>query len=742
MRLLWISSIVALFFGAINSPSPTVAQDPFGDAPSEKTDAIGEMALPSGDGASKQGASDLNGNVFERSAVVKSLLARPPKSHADLARAVQLMARVKRWEEVSRWLKAIDKLGIDERSAATMVDQVGGKTFQALFGAMAQLEESDKAVAKKILDLANQYRINPESLRKHLANMRSPDQAIRLAGFRGIQSAGYPGIAAMLNELMSVDAVQPSPIMCEALGKLHQPAKDAWKVAMRSPHKDARLNLLKLAVGSKDPKYNVDLHAIFSSELEDDDWTSLKNAWVQATGNAIASSAAFELSNAKLETALAEYRKVRWEDDANTGIRWILSEDGRSLSTIECRNAEQRWESVVAAADNVIFSSQPTKRDSAVAMAVKLQHHAVHGINEQYPGSLETLLDRFEYACLVWDAAVTYDLSYAQSVVIQRLGRFIEPMPLPVQDRLVAALNSGYAPVRYAAAAGLMQYIQLEESNGNPQVSFRGRSRLDQVVEEMTKLSLRPRVLLVGGSSSLRSHMRTLLEENSFEVEEHASAASVIPACKKGTTIDSIYLVAQVLEMDLAQLAQRIRATPSGATAPISVLADSLSNRELELLQKDPRTVLGSIPPEGEGLVEILRQVRLIQQSPTLEETDQIVWKDLAIQFRNQAAQRLIATRRPSPLSPLADTPLLQKDLILRTLNKELSLPEREQASQIFVQSVRQFGLLMSSESADAQYDVYNDRGPNEPETRVLLGRILDAIEASRGKKDWTSVSP
>jgi CheY-like chemotaxis protein len=741
MRLLWISTIAALLFGAINSHS-SVGQDPFGDAPGDKASGIDAMASPSGDGSNKPEVSDLKGDVFERSAVVKSLLARPPKSHADLARAVQLMARVKRWEEVSRWLKAIDKLGIDERSAATMVEQVGGKTFQSLLGTMVQLEETDKAVAKKILDLANQQRINPESLRKHLVNMRSQDQAVRIAGFRGIQAAGYPGIAAMLNELMSADAVQPSPIMCEALGKLHQPAKDAWKVAMRSPHQDARLNLIKLAVGSKDAKYNLDLHSIFSSELDDGDWTSLKNAWVQATGNAIASNAALELSNAKLEAALSEYRKVRWEDDANTGVRWILSEDGRSLSTVECRNAEQRWESVVAAADNVIFSSQPSKRDSALAIAVKLQHHAVYGIHEQHPGSLETLLDRFEYACLVWDAAVSYDLSYAQSVVIPRLGRFVEPMPLPVQDRLVAALNSGYAPVRYAAAVGLMQYIQVEESNGNPQVSFRGRSRFDQVVEEMTKLGFRPRVLLVGGSSSLRSHMRILLEEHSFEVDEHASAASVIPACKKGATIDSIYLVAQVLEMDLAQLAQRIRATPSGATAPISVLADSLSNRELELLQKDPRTVLGSIPPEGEGLVEILRQVRLVQQSPTLEETDQIVWKDLAIQFRNQAAQRLVATQRPTLTPPLADTPLQQKNLILRTLDKELSLPEREQASQIFVQSVRQFGLLMSSESADAQYDVYNDRGQNEPETRVLLGRILDAIEASRGKKDWSSVSP
>ena len=59
MRLLWISSIVALFFGAINSLSSTVAQDPFGDAPGDKTNAMDEMASPSGDGANKLEAQKL-----------------------------------------------------------------------------------------------------------------------------------------------------------------------------------------------------------------------------------------------------------------------------------------------------------------------------------------------------------------------------------------------------------------------------------------------------------------------------------------------------------------------------------------------------------------------------------------------------------------------------------------------------------------------------------------------------------
>jgi hypothetical protein len=67
---------------------------------------------------------------------------------------------------------------------------------------------------------------------------------------------------------------------------------------------------------------------------------------------------------------------------------------------------------------------------------------------------------------------------------------------------------------------------------------------------------------------------------------------------------------------------------------------------------------------------------------------------------------------------------------------------KREQASRNFVQSVRRFGLLITSETAQDQYDVYNLRGESEPITRAVLGRVLDAIEAVNGQRAWTEVGP
>ncbi|MFN9852767.1 MAG: hypothetical protein ACK57P_13205, partial [Planctomycetota bacterium] len=84
-----------------------------------------------------------------------------------------------------------------------------------------------------------------------------------------------------------------------------------------------------------------------------------------------------------------------------------------------------------------------------------------------------------------------------------------------------------------------------------------------------------------------------------------------------------------------------------------------------------------------------------------------------------------------------------EQNQLLRILaDRTESELKREQASRNFVQSVRRFGLLITSETAQSQYDVYNLRGESEPVTRAVVGRAIDAIEASNGQRSWAEVAP
>jgi CheY-like chemotaxis protein len=717
-----------------------LAQDPFGNDPGATAEEL-VASSPADASASPIGAIDL----FERNAVVLSLLRTPPKDPSGFARAIQLTARIRRWDEVARWLQVVEKAGLDEIKAHAMVGEVGAKTFQGLQSPLIPLDEPSKQVVARILQLADQYRLNPTMIAENVTRLQSDDPSNWKSAFGVIQSTGYVGVQSFFNAVMRQGVPAPNAAMCEALRRLGEPAKDAWVASMRTPHADVKRNLLLLAAGSRDGRYSKELASLFGSpESLPEDLREIANKWMSRSGSLAESDSLFDRSSSRLRTLLSQYKKVQFDNDAATSVRWILEQDGRSLTMRDCTPAEELWLRIAGEAEIVLQTGAGVGLDSAIAAAVVLQGE--DGIpsagSHLNLGSKLPLLDRYEFACLVWDAARQYRFPTAQRVVAEQLGRFNAPMPVEVRDRLVQGLDSGYASVRYASAASLMQSISLGAEQGSSNESFLGRGRLDRVVAEMAQLSAKRRAMVVGGSSSLRSHLRSLLESFDYQCEEFSNAGSTLARCKEGAPIEEIFIVSRTLEMDLGQLVQRMRGTPTASSIPIVVLAESLSSSELQLLDLEQQVVLGSVPSDELLMQDILRKALVAAAAAPMTDEDKVFWKEVAGNFREVQLGKLVKAPKVPVPSRIPQTPVGQRELILKVVDGALPLPDREQASQLFVQSLRQFGLQVSSETADGLYDVYNERGKNEVDTRRLLSRMLDAIEASRGEREWSSTAP
>jgi CheY-like chemotaxis protein len=716
------------------------AQDPFGNDPIS-TDEVPVNVGTAGAAPSPIGEVDL----FERNAVVRSLIRSAPSDPAGLARAVQWMARIRRWDEVARWLKVIEQTGLDEARAHAMVGEVGAKTFQGLLSPLVPLEPANKQIVERVLQLADQYRLNPAMIAKSVSQLQSPEPSSWKPAFGVVQSTGYIGVQSFFGAVMRQGAPAPNGAMCETLRRLGDPAKDAWVVCMRTPHADARRNLMLLAAGSKDARYQSELTSLFG--IADDvpeDLRALANKWMSRSESSPSGSQLFDDSSSRLRALLSRYSNVRFDDEAATGVRWLLGQDGRSLTMRDCTPAEELWFRVEGEAEVVLQSGAGAGLDSAIAAAVLLQgEDGIPATGTHLSlGAKAPLLDRYEFACLVWDAAWKYRFPTSQRVVAEQLGRFSSPMPVEVRDRLVQGLESGYTTVRYACATGLMQWMASGADRGVGNESFLGRGKLDRVVAEMVQLTTKRRAMVVGGSSSLRSHLRTLLESFDYQCEEFSSAGTALARCKEGAPVEEIFIVSRTLEMDLGQLVQRIRGTSTGASVPIAVLAESLSSSELQVLDLESQLVLGSVPPDEIGLQDILRRGRVAFGASPMSDVDKVFWKEEAGRFREAQLGKLV-TAPKAPVQPkIPQTPVGQRELILKVLDSAIPLPEREQASQLFVQSLRQFGLQVSSETADGLYDVYNERGKSEVDTRELLSRMLDAVEASRGDREWGAIAP
>lgn len=223
---------------------------------------------------------------------------------------------------------------------------------------------------------------------------------------------------------------------------------------------------------------------------------------------------------------------------------------------------------------------------------------------------------------------------------------------------------------------------------------------------------------------------------------EASSVHDVFAALRSAVPIELIVIVDHVRDSDLGQLIQRIRANPSTSTVPIALLADSLSRGEHAVAAADHRVVMGGVPPEAEGLGDVLRQIDSFEDMPRAETEQRIVWRESAINYFKKMHPASMQKGANTFVSLTASSRDEQQNLLRIASDDAESSAKREQASRIFVQSVRRFGLLITTEMANAQYDVYNARGENEPVTRAVLGRILDAIEASNGQKSWSDVAP
>lgn len=730
------------------------AQDPFGDDSAEIAPFADGDGQPNTAGQAEN-TTDSSGSApaGETNVVVRSLRTRPPKSYDDLAKAVQLMSRIRRWDEVQYWLDAIMKKGINESSAREMVESVGSQAFLSLLRPDVDITEKQREGVRGLLELARASSRDPEKLSTAVKALRSNLKSTRIQGFRDLQNAGHRGIAALLESLLSEQADAPNSTMSEAFMLLGEPAYAAWKAALATPDGAGRGRLVLLAAGIGESSLMIELCAA----AHDDELP----AEVRKELIRIASSHGKTIPSAErvhrhaidaMQKALSDFQKFRWSDEADSYFTWQLTSDAKTLLEVPARTADLHWQQAVSLARSALRVGRKIDLFSAAAFAVLLEDSNRIGSDVWTPEMLfKSIPSEFQnsdgFACLVWDASVTEKFSAAQLLAVQNLSRWVskDAVPGPVRERLVQALSSGFASVRYQAAAALAQSLYSSSQDQQPELhdkSFGGRSTLERILSEMRQLDSKPLILLVGGSSSLRTHVSTLLQQFSNRVYEASSASQTLGAIKQGLPIESVFVVDRVLEMTLGELVQRIRANPSTSAVPIAVLADSLSNGDHQILGEDIRLVVGSVPPSVAGLADILRRMTIVDQAPRIDSVSRLAWKQLADGYFADMLT-LQVSKSPAPkFIPWAETPVAQRYLVSIVLDKSLPLPEREQASQIFVQSVKQFGLLLSSETENAQYDEYNLRGLEETDLRVLLGRVLDAIEAAKGKRTWAEVAP
>lgn len=791
LKLSLLKPAIILIFATVNPHAD--AQDPFeelGNQPARAT-------------ANANQAADLGIDTNETSAVVRSLRSNPPTTPSELAQAVGLMTRIRRWDEAARWLDRIGRLELDGPTALTVLRGAGPRTLASIEANAGAFNAEQLQLIDKLRKLADDEVHSPTNLAAQVNRLTSPNQADRLAGFDALRAAGDSGITALLDAVMRINGLNPNPSMIEAFSLLGPNATAAWHAAMTSPHNEVRDRLIQLVHRAPKPSMGPELlTAIHDPTLSDNTKTKILRSLAERGKSAPEPQQAVEYNIATLDKSLDQYRQLSALNDVDARNVWTLNQDGHGVSTRPGNAADQSLARASQAALQALRTAPAGDAVSARAVAIYLEelsrNRGIDLANSPVFQSLlpESLRDSHEFGCLIWDAATEDYLPGAQALAVGNLARWQGAlMPNPVRDRLAKASKSGHPSVRYPATIALMNSLLdqkglIPSSQGQDDVSiansekisqataterladrsattgdstpagdlalpsdvylgserrgfeqrgyieggFQGASRVDINAREMQQLMADPMVMIIGASPSLRSHSHGLLSAMGLRYWEASSVDDVFNGLRNSVPIEGILIVDHLRDLDLGQLIQRVRSNPSTSTVPIALLAENLSSGEHLVAAADHGVVVGSVPPSIEGLGDILSRMNQMLAYPRATPEDRILWKDNAVNYLRAAYPQYPSLLNSGASIRLADTQEEQNNLLRVAADASQTPREREQASQIFVQSIRRFGLLISSDTLNGQYDVYNSRGETEPVTRLVMGQILDAIDEVYGR--------
>lgn len=742
-----VKSAVILIVATVNSPA--YAQDPF--------EELGNQPARAATNANQ--AVDLGIDANETSAVVRSLRANPPTTPSDLAQAVGLMTRIRRWDEAARWLDRIGRLELDGPAALAVLRGAGPRTWAAIEANAGAFKTEQLQLIDKLRKLADDEVHSPANLAAQVNRLTSPNQADRLVGFDALRAAGDSGITALLDAVMRTNGLNPNPSMIEAFSLMGPNATAAWQTAMTSPHNEVRDRLIQLVHRAPKPSMGTELlTAIHDPTLSDNTKTKILRSLAERGKSAPEPQQAFEYNIATLDKALDQFRQLSALNDVDARNVWTLNQDGHGISTRPGNAADQSLARASQAALQALRTAPAGDAVSARALATYLEEFSRNGATDLTNSPVfqsllpESLRESHEFGCLIWDAATEEHLPGAQALAVGNLARWQGAlMPNPVRDRLAKASKSGHPSVRYPATIALMNSLLDQkglipssqeqdfeqrgfEQRGFIEGGFQGASRVDLNAREMQQLMADPMVMIIGASPSLRSHSHGLLSAMGLRYWEASSVDDVFNGLRNSVPIEGILIVDHLRDLDLGQLIQRIRSNPSTSTVPIALLAENLSSGEHLVAAADDGVVVGSVPPSIEALGDILSRMNQMLAYPRATPEDRILWKDNAVNYLRAAYPQSPSLLNSGASIRLADTQEEQNNLLRIVADASQTPRQREQASQIFVQSIRRFGLLISSDTLNGQYDAYNSRGETEPVTRLVMGQILDAIDEVYGR--------
>ena len=729
--------------------------------------------------------SDLGGALVVDSAAVQAIRSRDPQTPEALVLAVDQLIQLGRTDLAAEYLDKLQSLDLSDVQLTRLQRRFGTATW-IRFSRSADLAPAGSQFARQVAAAVERVSLDPRRLQLWAQRLGSSDQPVRYQSALNLMSARgeavEPVVSAMVQSMeralvdrgdeslkqamsnqlrygyavlrqLGRDAVQP------LIGQLSSTRVNRRIVAMNSlgqlQSRVALPYLLGPAVAASSPE-----------ELR-----AAQDAVRQITGQAVTAGDAAALLRREAD------RSYRGLSDEAPGpgdllIRWVWSQSTDRVRRIELRSSDAH---ALAAARLYRDLRKISPTDEQVKVRYLISRLNV----DQGVGGLDSPLRRVRGGALdqtkragislasrTLDQAMRDDhipAAIGACQVLAELGESSEghavlarqwtPGTETVSAPLVQALSASDARVRFAAARALMQL--------NPPRSFDGASRLADTLTHFATAVGYPAVIVAHPRFAAASQYVGMFGGFRYAGLPVTSGRDAISAAYDTPDLELVILSDSLSDISTWDTIQQLRVHPNTARVPIVLLArpgrevaDERMAFQLENVtvwpeNVDDQAVLSGLPQVVRSLDRhrISEDQRVRQAEAALdwlakwmsrsedESTTRLASASRVDGARLERQLRIVLNNPPhvrQGVAVLANIGTLSAQSTLADMASETARPVsvRQAAAEAFKNSVTRFGVLLSRRQILQQYDRYNASRVLDQDTQVLLGSILDAVEA------------
>lgn len=687
--------------------------------------------------------------------VVQAILATPPGTPAERIRVAVALADLKHPELARQQLAEVLRANLDADQMVSLGEELGSAVFLKL-ASRADLAPEGRQLADAVLNARGAALRDPARIARWIQELSDASAEKRTRAMLNLEEAQEAAVGPLLAVLVDTRRAAEHPVVRAMLVRLGRGAVGPLLAAIDAPNPEVAVHALEVlgVVGAADTLPLLLATALDTSQPEP----------VQRAANAALSklrAAAPPPTEAAqwLAKQAAEYFDGRvpmpvlphggveswvWDTARNAPVLKYLTPQGVSLIR-------------AARFSRVAHQLRPQDEEITVLwLATQLELAAYrNGLDNPLPMDKGSPAARAAAAGPeIVERVLRYAMERNHAVAATAAARILGQMPRaeaewllcrsPQPAPLVLATRHGDRRLRFSAVEAVVHI--------RPRQAFAGASFVAEGLRFLAATTGSPRVLVADARLHESRQLAAYLAPLGYQADIAHSGRELLQRALDCPDYEMIFVDAGIDDPPLGLLLQQLRRDGRTAALPVAVVARGERFDQADrAAEHDPLAIVFVPPPDAKALQQQVGQLVERAGKDRVSHAERQRQAALALEwlaawsadpqlgslvdFRRTSQVAVRAARVPGlrlraiALLQQQPTAEAQKALVDLASSPAEPIEARKAAVAAFAEVTRRWGILLTTEEIQRQYDRYNQSATLDAETQQVLGRILDILE-------------